>query len=407
MISKFVKGLGVSLLGLFAFTATASAQMVCTTDAADTFDLEVTDGYIQTPDGNVVYMWGLALGDGSTATPPVFQHPSPVLCVSQGATVTINLINLLPVPLTDAVSLVFPGQSGVSASGGPVAPGGGSVTYTFTASQPGTYIYESGTEPHKQVHMGLFGVIVVRPATAGRAYNDASTAFSDEFVLILHESDPVLHRLVDPNLAPAGTFDQTTRRDRYWTINGRSNPDVLLDNGYPLLPNQPYGALVRAEADDNLPILVRLANPGTVDHPYHPHGDHLRVIAQDGRLFAAGARIERFTETIAAGGTLDMLFSWDNVEGWTPGPNGDIPESPDFPFPSLLNLVFADDQTFYSGDQHLGQQGELPPAVTTFNECGEFYFPWHSHALNEAQNFDEGFGGMLTLVRIDPPGGCP
>src|SRR5262249_12309784 len=40
------------------------------------------------------------------------------------------------------------------------------------------------------------------------------------------------------------------------------------------------------------------------------------------------------------------------------------------------------------------------------NICGEWYFPWHSHALNEFTNFDEGFGGMGTLLRVDPPGGC-
>ena len=41
--------------------------------------------------------------------------------------------------------------------------------------------------------------------------------------------------------------------------------------------------------------------------------------------------------------------------------------------------------------------------VTSFNQCGEFYFPWHSHALFEFTNFDEGFGGMATLLRVDPP----
>ena len=33
-------------------------------------------------------------------------------------------------------------------------------------------------------------------------------------------------------------------------------------------------------------------------------------------------------------------------------------------------------------------------------------FPWHSHALNEFTNYDQGFGGMATLLRVDPPGGC-
>ena len=48
----------------------------------------------------------------------------------------------------------------------------------------------------------------------------------------------------------------------------------------------------------------------------------------------------------------------------------------------------------------------MSPEVASFNECGEFYFPWHSHALQTVQNFDEGFGGMNTLVRVDPPVGC-
>src|SRR3990170_4032248 len=44
-----------------------------------------------------------------------------------------------------------------------VAPPGESVTYRFTASEPGTYIYESGTEPDKQMQMGLVGALIVRP----------------------------------------------------------------------------------------------------------------------------------------------------------------------------------------------------------------------------------------------------
>ena len=45
--------------------------------------------YINLPDGNTVYMYGYKL----VGTP--FQHPSPVLCVNQGDTVTITLTNTL------------------------------------------------------------------------------------------------------------------------------------------------------------------------------------------------------------------------------------------------------------------------------------------------------------------------
>ena len=75
--------------------------------------------------------------------------------------------------------------------------------------------------------------------------------------------------------------------------------------------------------------------------------------------------------------------------------------------PELQNLVFKDDVTFYSGDPELAGTGELPVGVTSFNQCGEFYFPWHSHALFEFTNFDEGFGGLATVVGVFPPGGCP
>ena len=41
--------------------------------------------------------------------------------------------------------------------------------------------------------MGLYGALVVRPATAGQAYDDAATAFDDEAVLVLSEIDPALN----------------------------------------------------------------------------------------------------------------------------------------------------------------------------------------------------------------------
>ena len=106
-----------------------------------------------------------------------FQHPSPVLCVNEGDTVTIVLHNTLP----EDVSIIFPGQENVLANGEPSQPqfdgggdltslapvaaaNGGSMTYSFVASKPGTYLYESGTDPTvKQVNMGLFGALG-RPA---------------------------------------------------------------------------------------------------------------------------------------------------------------------------------------------------------------------------------------------------
>ena len=37
------------------------------------------------------------------------------------------------------------------------------VSYTFTAGEPGTYQYHSGTRPDLQVEMGMYGALIVRP----------------------------------------------------------------------------------------------------------------------------------------------------------------------------------------------------------------------------------------------------
>jgi len=382
-------------------SASGAIGMVCT--SGTTFSLHTADGYIYTPDGNSIYMWGYTIG--------AFQAPGPVLCVNEGDTVTVNLTNNLP----EAVSIVFPGQSNVTASGGSAglftneAPAsGGTVSYTFTAGEPGTYLYESGTNLDKQIQMGLYGVLVVRPSLGSNyAYNDSATQFNParEYLIVLNEIDPDLHRAVELGLP----YDFSAFNDDYWTVNGRSFPDTISDNGVSWLPSQPYGALVQVEpydpATNPLPALIRYANAGMVNHPFHPHGNHLRVIARDGRLLRGPGgediSFEDFTRTIGSGQTYDLLFRWDDVDAWITG-GAPVPVT----IPGLQNLVFKDGVTFYSGDPQLGQTGELPVGVTSYNQCGEFYFPWHSHALFEFTNFDEGFGGMATALRVDPPGGC-
>lgn len=190
-----------SRLRPFLAQAAAHIGMIC--NHGTTFNLQATSGFIYTPDGNSIFMWGYA----SSGSP--FQMPGPILCVNEGDMVTVNLTNNLPDPPgpvgPENTSIVFPGQSNVSATGGVAglftreAPPGGSVTYTFTAAEPGTFLYESGTNPHKQIHMGLYGALIVRPSIgANYAYNDSTTQFNHdrEFLILLHEIDPYLHTRV-------------------------------------------------------------------------------------------------------------------------------------------------------------------------------------------------------------------
>src|SRR5215475_1430130 len=382
----------------------AKIGMVCTpgtvAGTTHTFNLVANTGYADTPDGNSVFMWCYANHDAPDNGH--FQTPGPVLCVTEGENVVVNLTNTLPEP----ASIVFPGQTGVTASGGSAglltteaAAGGGTVSYAFTASQPGTYLYQSGSDVAKQVEMGLYGALVVRPSAGANLAYGATTQFdpAHEYLMLLADIDPALHHAVEIG----ATYDFNALRDRYYTINGRSFPDTIQDNGSALLPYQPYGALVRIQpntAGNPLPSLVRMINVGSSNHPFHPHGNHTVQIAQDGRTVA---RTEHFGETIGSGQTEDFLLRWDDQDHWDPVSNP-------FPVtqPNYRNLTFKDGNTFYSGSPYLGYKGTLPTGTVSQNTCGEWYFPWHSHALNEFSNFDEGFGGMATLLRVDPPGGC-
>jgi hypothetical protein len=404
---------GYALLG-GATAFAAPIGMVCTNGT--NFTLRAKAGTIETPDGNSVYMWGYA----NDLTGAKYQNPAPVLCVNQGDTVTVTLKNSLSEP----VSIVFPGQTNVNASGGSSgaftreAPPGGQVTYTFTASQPGTYLYESGTNPSKQVEMGLYGALVVRPSLGpAYAYNDPATQFnpSREFLLVFHDIDPDFHHAVETGSSP----DPNSLHYRYWTVTGRSFPDTIQNNGVPWLSTQPYGALVRVKPYDSitnpLPALVRIVNAGFSNHPWHPHGFHLKLIARDGRLLSATAGgdawTEHFGDVVPAGGAQDDLFWFKDKDKFCAGnactaagfgAQNPVPVT----IPSYQNLTFKDNATWYSGNPYLGAKGTLPAVVTSYNVCGEFYFPWHSHALNEFVNYDEGFGGLATLLRVDPPPGC-
>jgi multicopper oxidase len=406
----------VSLLAQFPAGAlpagTPKVGMVCTpgtvSGSTHTFNLVANTGYVQIPDGNHIFMWSYAVGaaDDPTDLWPNFQSPGPVLCVTQGQTVVVNLHNTLSEP----TSIVFPGQDAeMTATGGSAglftteAPVGGDVTYTFTAASPGTYLYESGSNVSKQVEMGLYGALVVRPSTGANLAYGASTQFDPnrEFMLLLAEIDPDLHQAVETG----GAYDFTKLHNHYFTINGRSFPDTLQDNGSDLLAAQPYGALVRIPAHGTQPALIRMLNAGADNHPFHPHGNHTREIAQDGRLLVSpgGARAssERFGETIGSGQTKDYLLTWDDPDNWNPNSNP-LPVAQ----PNYRNLTFKDGITWYSGSPYLGYRGTFPTGTTTLNLCGEWYFPLHSHALNEFTNFDEPFGGMATLLRVDPQGGC-
>ena len=118
-----------------------------------------------------------------------FQHPGPVLCVNQGDTVTVSLRTRCPMPsrsCSPARKMCWPmarrrtavrRHLAITSLTNSRAPGG-SVTYSFVATNPGTFIYESGTESQEAGAMGLFGALIVRPTMGADMSTTGPTASS-------------------------------------------------------------------------------------------------------------------------------------------------------------------------------------------------------------------------------------
>ena len=398
-----------------ASAAEMSEGLLCDSDANQTFSLTASDGYVSTPDGNSIYMW--SYGNSKRG----FQLPGPTLCVESGRPVTVVLHNKLP----EATSIVFPGQQSVKANGNPAQPqfdsGGsltslvqsadatdGSVTYTFTAGSPGTYLYETGTDVDKQLQMGLYGALVVRPAGHPNQVNDrADSAFANgkEYVYLLSEIDPDVHLAVERHQP----VNVNASKSRYFTINGRSMPDTLAPNNAPWLPNQPYGALVHIKpydaATNPLPATIRYLNAGSVNYPFHPHGSDERVINRDGHALQGSSgedlSYQKYDLDVGPGQTLDVLMDWRDVENWNATTNP-IPTQ----LPAITDQLLVGPDTWFSESGYLGTKNPVPSNLTQNNECGEYYHIAHSHALEQATNYGAAFGGMMTVFRIDPPAGC-
>jgi FtsP/CotA-like multicopper oxidase with cupredoxin domain len=396
-----------------------STGIVCTTNPSATFTLTALEGYISMTDGNTIYMWSFSEGMDD------FQYPGPILCVNQGDTVTVVLHNTLP----QDVSIIFPGQTDVQANGLPAQPqfdgaqltslapvaaaNGGTMTYSFVAAEPGTYMYQSGTNPGLQAQMGLVGALIVRPAMgANFAYNSADTEFKagNEYLLMLGEIDPLMHQAIERG----ETFDMTQYQARYFTINGRTFPDTLAPNGASWLPTQPYGSLAHIHPYNNdslspaynpLPALARYIGIGAADYPFHPHAFNSRIIARDGRLRKGpgGEDIsgERFSIPIGPGQTTDALFQWTDTSNW----DADAAPIP-VELPGDQNMVLG---PFWGGSPYLGGQNALPTGTASFNQCGEFYHIAHNHALQQITGWGVVLIGQVTFTRIDPPlpNNCP
>ena len=228
-----------------------------------------------------VNIWGYSSSAAGAAS-----LPGPVIDLPQGTCVRVNLHNTL----TENTALNFQGQSLIPDETG-AAPGS-SISYVFSADNPGTYLYEAGLirGGQHQVAMGLYGALIVRPATPGQAYN-AANAYDTETALVLSEIDTTLNTVLPAaaNVNPAA-FDMRKYAPKFYLINGKA-----------------YAGGSAADinvAAGNI-VLLRYVNAGLQSHSMSLLGLGQSVIALDGSLL--GHPHSLVAETIAPGQTLDAL----------------------------------------------------------------------------------------------------
>jgi FtsP/CotA-like multicopper oxidase with cupredoxin domain len=396
-----------------------------------TFSLSAQDGYITQPDGVMIYSWGYGCNGapaGFVPFPgncPSMQIPGPTLVVNEGQTVTVTLANNLP-PAAGNTSILFPGFQ-VTTSGGVAglrtqeAVPGSSVTYNLiTTGKAGTHAYYSGTQPDLQIEMGLYGAIVVLPATpattcqaapgtgayklAASAYDNlASTCYDREYLFQFAEIDPKIHRQAETQVLAQGagtvpvgqalTVGTEPYHPTYFTINGRSMPDDMDPSYAPNYPHQPYNGNPHMHPGDL--VLLRVIGVGHWQHPFHEHGNHVRILARDGNLILSqtdatklAGRME-FTTDTTPGQAFDGIFYWSGR-----GLNWDIYGHT---LPKASASIYSANATTAGSTTtvSLTVPGALPPQITTGANITV-------SGITVSGANPTGYDGMFTVTGVGP-----
>ncbi len=520
--TKMIKAISKTRLLLAAMVVMAlllpaTAHAAAPGITGPTFNLTAQAAYISQPDGAMIYSWGYGCRVGfaptgflpsaiTTGTCPTMQIPGPTLIVTEGQTVTVRLTNNLPNPAGNT-SILFPGFQVTSTFGVPgllTREAGHStvnntVVYTFVASSPGTHAYYSGTQSDLQVEMGLYGAIIVLPnavpaactgglaATnrtaaahwsesdfrlAAAAYDHVKSCYDREYLFQFSEMDPVIHSQAQVQVAAktgcvagaAGcSLSVATEpyHPAYFLINGRSMPDDMDPNYAFEYPHQPYNGNPHMHPGEQ--VLLRVIGQGRWQHPFHEHGNHVRILGRDGNLILSQADANSlagpllFTTTTTPGLAFDGIFYWTakglNWDAYghnpasadlsaklscTPDANGYNTSAPTAinyfewcqdhnkpmqaaPFGDVAGggpVTLPDANIFangawFGGSPYLGPDatvratgptGTTPPSGTIANSpTGEagFAFMWHSHNEREITTNNIFPGGMLMMMLVD------
>ncbi|MBZ5569652.1 MAG: multicopper oxidase family protein [Acidobacteriia bacterium] len=496
--------LPLAAMAVVALLLTATAAFAAAPGiTGPNFNLTATAAYVSQPDGSAVYSWGYGCSGAPSGFAPsaisgafcnTMQMPGPTLIVTEGQTVQVTLHNNLP-GAAGNTSILFPGFSlqpftdGVPGLLTQEAAPGGTVTYRFTAATPGTRAYYSGTQGDLQIEMGLYGAIIVLPSAvpaactsgvhasnlaaqshwgesdfrlAAAAYDHPGTCYDREYLFQFSEIDPRIHRQAEEQSTRGCTGCMTVATEpyvpAYYMVNGRSMPDLMDPNYAPEYPHQPYNGNPHMHPGEL--TLLRIVGTGRWQHPFHEHGNHVRILGRDGNLILSATDPNSlagpllFTTTTTPGLAMDGIYYWSgkglnwDPYGHNPASGSTLPCTPDangyntgapnainyfewcqdhnkplqaHPFGDVAGggpVTLPDPNIFangpwYGGSPYLGPDattravgstGTTPPSGTVANppdsEAG-FAFMWHSHNEREITTNNSFPGGMLMMMLVD------
>jgi FtsP/CotA-like multicopper oxidase with cupredoxin domain len=320
--SAFTAGSGIMntkprVLGAAALAVAATLLLPAQAFAVEYY-LRAEPTTVADPNGGPdIPMWGYALCTGSGAGCGAATVPGPALTVPAGDSVlTVHLANALPPG--QPTSLVINGlikpmtpvwnDGSTGPRGGDLtkrvrsfdteAATGSSADYTWSNVAPGSYLYQSGTQPQVQVQMGLYGAVAKNAAELGTAAAQAyaGVAYDNQATLLYSEIDPALHAAVQDGSygtanGPTSTFDY---QPKYFLINGKAypSPDLVI------LPQGNTGT-----------TLLRFLNAGLTTHVPMIDGTHWTLVAEDGKAYPYKSK--QYTALLPAAKTLDVLLTPD------------------------------------------------------------------------------------------------
>jgi nitrite reductase (NO-forming) len=229
------------------------------------FNLVLTDRTIEVAPGVKYAAWTWAEG-----------APGPVLHVRQGQQVKITLTNngAIPHSVDFHAARIAPDKAF-----GDVMPGD-SVSYTFTANDPGVFMYHCGTKPVlMHIANGMYGAIVVEPKPGVLPKADK------EYVLVASE-----WYLSSDGLKTPAQYSAEKARARM--------PDWMTFNGY---AGQYVKHPLTAEPGETVRFWVVDAGP-SIDSDFHIVGTILNTVYPYADMNPAHAFHNVQTMTVPAGG---------------------------------------------------------------------------------------------------------